>query len=135
MPYVPSQSKPGFPKLRPAGQIRPLNLSIRLVATYRSKSQIFTEHINILMPCNSVLYYTSIYYIRPTHSFLCSHVALSLKSLGTPDLRNQFCKYIYRGLTRNKLITSEGSRMRSTGPNEIKFELQTIQMIGHTFIK
>ena len=39
------------------------------------------------------------------------------------------------GLARNKLTTSEGTRMRSTGPNEIKFVLQPTQMMGFTFIK
>ena len=42
---------------------------------------------------------------------------------------------IYTGLARNKFPTLEGSRMRSTGPNEIKFELQEIQMMRLTFIR
>ena len=39
------------------------------------------------------------------------------------------------GLARNKFTTLEGSRMRSIGPNEIKFELQIIQMTRFPFIK
>ena len=40
------------------------------------------------MPFNSVYYYNFriISYIRPAHNFQCSHVALSIKSLGTPWL-------------------------------------------------
>ena len=39
------------------------------------------------------------------------------------------------GFAKNKLPTSEGSRMRSTDPNEIKFEIQEIQMMRLTFIR
>ena len=39
------------------------------------------------------------------------------------------------GLARNKLLTSEGSRMSSTGLNEIQFELPIIQMMRLTFIR
>ena len=42
---------------------------------------------------------------------------------------------ISTGLARNKFTTLEGSRMRSIGPNEIKFELHIIQMTRFTFIK
>ena len=43
--------------------------------------------------------------------------------------------YYYTGLASTKFPPLEGSRIRSIGPNEIKFELQIIQMMRFTVIK